>query len=87
MVIISGLNPANHYDVYFSIVSEDSYEYGFSHNEWKKEYVSTEKQNKERQTLMHGDSPNTGRFWMSGIISFEDARISHYDVASNIVRI
>ncbi len=64
-----------------------THKYEFFNNEWKKEYVSTEKQNKERQTLMHGDSPNTGQFWMSGIISFEDARISHYDVASNIVRI
>ncbi len=37
--------------------------------------------------LMHGDSPNTGRFWMNGIISFEDAMISHYDGAPDIVSI
>ncbi len=87
MVTISGLNPGYHYDVCIAIVSEDSYEYGFIDNEWIKKYVSTKKQNKERQTLMHGDSPNTGQFWMNGIISFKDAMISHYDVATDTVSI
>ncbi len=87
MVTISGLNPADHYDVYSAIVSNDSYEYEFNCNKWRKECVSTEKQNKERQMLMHGDSPNTNRFWMSGLISFKNVTISHYDIASNIVSI
>ncbi len=87
IVTISGLNPDYHYDVCIAIVSEDSYEYEFIDNEWIKKYVSTKKPNKERQMLVHGDSPNTGRFWMSGPISLKNARISHYDVATDTVSI
>ncbi len=85
MVTISGLNPDYHYDVCIAIVSEDSYEYEFIDNEWIKKHVSTKKPNKERQMLVHGHSPNTGRFWMNGIISLKNVMISHHDVAPDIV--
>ncbi len=86
MVTISGLNPADHYDVCFSIVSEDTYKYRFSRNEWKKTGVFKEQQNEEEQVLMHRHSPNTGRFWMSKTISFKNVMIS-LGVSSNIVSI
>ncbi len=51
MVKISGLNPADHYDVNFTIVSEDSCKYEFIHGQWKKECVSKEQQNVERHNV------------------------------------
>ncbi len=87
MVTISGLNPADVYDVCLAIVSEDSYKYKFFDNEWIKDYKSTLTQDKERQMMIHRASPNTGRFWMSGLVNFKEAMISHHDVAENIVSI